>query len=242
MNMSEFARSKVRFALPLMLILALPVHAQSRRGGGERGRSGPGTGNTDQHLPAWTFVEKGTTASITAPLVLYWLPASLEEMEHSPLLTSRALLEDAVLCVALEAIVPYNAAIVEKLGVGDKLPIAVLVDRNGKVVRRAENARGALRPSAVEQMVSDELGARNEAMYRDITEAKRRADAGDKQTAIDLYRRIWDDRCLFPLAGKEAQSALKALGVVVKETPAPPMPDPNLGLPAPANPKPPGRL
>ncbi len=213
--------------LLLSLFLVLPLTAQSRRGGGERRPSGPGTGNPEQQLAPWRFVEKGA-APVTAPLVLYWLPASPEEMDHSPLLASRALLENSVRCVALEAIVPPNAAIMEKLGVTGTLPAAVLVDGRGNVIRRMENAGGVLRSSAVEQMVSEELSARDKAMYRDITEAKRRADAGDKQTAIDLYRRIWDDHCLFPLAGREAQSALKALGVVVKETPAPSPVDPNL--------------
>jgi hypothetical protein len=240
MNMSRTASPKILFAVLLMPLLVLPVTAQSRRGGGQsqRGRSGPGTGNPEQQLPPWLYVEKGTTPPITTPLVLYWLPTSPEEMDHSPLLGSRALLEESASCVALEAIVPYNQSMVEKLGVAGKLPIAVLVDRQGNVVGRVENAAGVLRSPPVEQMVSKELNARNEAMYRDITEAKRRADSGDKSTAIDLYRRIWDDRCIFPLAGREAQKALKTLGVVVQEVPAPPPADPSLAAPPPANPKP----
>jgi len=175
-------------------------------------------------------------APATTPLAVYWLPASVEEMDRSPLLTARALLEQSVGCIALQVIVPPNAAVVEKLGVAGKLPIAVLVDRQGAVIRRAENVRGVLRSAAVEQMVGDELRARNDSMYHDITEAKRRADAGDKATAIRLYTKIWDDRCLFPLAGKEAQSALKVLGVVVEEPPAVHPADPNLTVAPPKKP------
>src|SRR5260370_13548113 len=116
-------------------------------------------------------------------------------MDHSPLLTARALLEQSVGCVALQVIVPKNAAVVEKLGVAGKLPIAVMIDRQGNIIRRAENARGVLRSAAVEQMVTDELRARNDSMYRDITEAKRRADAADNETPIRLSTTLWDDPC-----------------------------------------------
>jgi hypothetical protein len=224
MTMFQFSRTTARFVLLMILTAALPLSAQSRG----RDRSRPGTQSPEQPPPPWRFVEKGTEATPAGALVLYWFPQSREEMDHSPLLASRALMDDSVRCVALEAIVPDNMAIIEKLGVTGKLPTAVLTDSHGKVVRRLENTGGVLRTAAVEHMVSEELNARDEAMYRDITEAKRRADAGDKQTAIDLYRRIWDDHCLYPFAGKEAQSALKELGVIVQETVVPSPPDPGL--------------
>ena len=224
-----------KLRIVLLLILALPVIAQSRREEG-RSRSLPGTGNPDEQLPVWSFVEKGLPPSINAPLTVYWFPASVQEMNHSPLLTARALLEQSVGCVALQVIVPPNASAVEKLGVAGKLPVAVLVDRGGNVIRRAENVRGVLRTPAVEQMVADELRTRNDGMYRDIMEAKRRADAGDKPEAIRLYSKIWDDRCLFPLAGNEARSALKTLGVTVQEPPAQSRPDPNLTVAPPKKP------
>lgn len=233
MSMSRSVSPKILSTVVLMLVLALPVAAQKRGGGqGQRGRPGVGTGNPDQELPPWLYVESGTTPPITSPLVLYWLPATPEEIARSPLLGSRALLEDSGSCLALEVIVPPNQPMVDKLGVAGKLPVVVLVDRQGHVVRRVDNAGGVLRLPAVEQMVRAELDARNEAMYRDITEAKRLAGAGDTQGAINLYRRIWDDRCLYPLAGKQAQSALHALGVVVVDVPVPPPVDPSLATPS----------
>lgn len=232
MIMIQPASSTSRFVFLLILLLVLPVTAQAQRGGGDRARSGPGTGNPGEQLPPWRFVEKEAPPVIT-PLTLYWLPKSNEEMDRSPLLNSRALLDDSARCVALQAIVPNvpnNAVIAEKLGMAGKLPAAVLVDGHGTVIRRVENAGGILKPSAVELMVSEELSARDEAMFHNITEGKRQADAGDKPKAIDLYRRVWDERCLFPLAGQEAQSALKALGVVVEEVPVPLAADPNLSV------------
>ena len=210
--------------LPLILILAVPLAAQEQH----RSRYSPGTGNPDERLPVWVFVEKGALPAVTTPLVVYWLPSSVEEMNKSPLLDARSLLQESVQCSELVAVVPPNAAAAEKLGVTGKLPIALLVDGKGNVLRRAENVKGVLKPAAVEQMVKSELNARNDAMYRDITEAKRRAGAGDKETAIRLYTNIWNDRCLFPLAGKEAQTALKGLGVVVQEPAPTAPPDPYL--------------
>ncbi len=210
--------------LLLILILASPLHAQYGRGDGQRGRSGPGTGNPEQHLVPWRFLENGA-ALVTGPVVLYRLPASLEEVEKSPLLTSHVLLGESLRCVGMEIVLPTNASIIDKLGATGSLPAALLVDSHGSVIRRLNNVRGA---SAVERMLTDELSARDEAIYRDITEAKRRASAGEKEAAIELYKKIWNDRCLFPLAGREAKSALKVLGVTVQETPTPPPADPNL--------------
>jgi hypothetical protein len=54
---------------------------------------------------------------------------------------------------------------------------------------------------------------------------------------------LWDERCLVPTAGTEAQHALKNLGVIVVEPPPHIAVDPNLTIapakPAAAKPKPP---
>jgi hypothetical protein len=174
-------------------------------------------------------------------LVLYWLPASSEESENSPLLTSKALIRAADLCVSFEIVLPEDKTTIEKLGATGKLPAALLVGAQGNVLHRVEGVRGRLIPASVERMVTDELNARGETMYARITEAKKRATSGDKAGAIDLYKKLWDERCLFPLAGKEAQHALKDLGVTVVEPPPVFMVDPNLTTtsPTPAKPKPP---
>jgi hypothetical protein len=85
-------------------------------------------------------------------------------------------------------------------------------------------------------MLSDELNARDEAMYRDMRNAGEAARAGNNAAAIDLYKKIWDDRCLFPLAGTEAQRSLKALGVTVVEPPPVNAVDPQLKPPTAPNP------
>jgi hypothetical protein len=230
--MSEPALLRPLCCVALLLLIIAPS-AYAQRGGSRSDqprRSGPGTRNPDEHLVPWKFIEKDVPPP-KGPITLYWLPASLEEAERSRLMTSRALGEAATRCVDLEIIVAGSAAVVEKLGAAGKVPTALLADREGRVIRRAESVHGALRAEDVERMLADELSARDEAMYREMTEAKQQAGAGNKQAAIDLYKRIWDDRCLFPLAGNEAQRALKSLGVIVQEPPAVRPPDPNLQPP-----------
>lgn len=215
---------RVAVASFIVFTLASSLLAQARE---ERGHSGPGTGNPDEHLVPWKFLSKGGDL-VKAPVVLYWLPATTDEMKRSSLLTSHPLLEASARCVGFEIVLPDDAISAEKLSATGKLPVAVLVDSQGRVTRSVTNVRGALSTAAVERMLAEELGARDEAVFRDLTEAKRRAREGEKEQSINLYKKIWDDRCLYPLIGNEAQRGLQALGVIVRDTPAPPPVDPNL--------------
>jgi len=208
----------------VLLFAAVAAFPQSR----ERVRSGPGTGDPYESLVPWHFLEKGG-ALINAPLVLYWLPAS-NELERSPLLSSAELVRDTDRCLGFEIVLPEDAATIARFGETGKLPAVLLSDAKGTVLRRVEHASGRVELAAVEKMVRAELNARDEAMYTTMIEARKRAASGDKQGAIDLYKKLWDDRCLFPLAGTEAKSALKNLGVIVVEPPPQIAVDPNLTI------------
>jgi hypothetical protein len=210
----------------VLLALAVSLGAQSRRG--EGGRSGPGTGNPDEHLVPWKFLPRGAELD-KGQVAVYWLPASLDEVKRSPLLTSHALLEDSARCVGLDIVVPGDSGTIEKLGATGKVPMALITDKDGRVIRQVNNTRA----QSVEQMVSEELDALDDEVFRRLSEAKKLASAGAKEKSIDLYRKIWDDRCLYPLVGAEAQHALKDLGVIVKETPAPLAIDPSLKVTTP---------
>jgi hypothetical protein len=222
-----------RFAVACLslLLFVSPLCAQSGREG--RGRYGPGTGNPDEHLVPWKFFQKDAEL-VKGPVVLYWLPTSQEEIKRSPLLTSHALLEASGRCVGLEIVVPDDAVTIEKLGATGKVPVAVLVDIQGRVIRTVNSVRGNLALPSVEQAVAGELRARDEAVYRELTEARRAASAGEKEKAVDLYMKIWNDRCLYPLVGIEAQRGLKELGMIVRETPTPPPVDPSLKVSTPS--------
>jgi len=219
--MTKLARAVL--CASLALFAALHVYAQ-------RGPNGPGTGKPDDHLVPWKFVGKGAAVEKGA-LTLYWLPASEKEIEQSPLLTSRPLLEATLRCVAARIVLPENTATIESLGATGTLPTALLVNDQGTVIRRIVDRRPVLPSASVEWMVKEELAARDEAMYKEMSEARKLAGT-NKDRAIDLYKKVWNDRCFFPMAGTEAQRALKALGVVVVDVPAPSAVDPQLKPPA----------
>jgi hypothetical protein len=218
-------------SLTLILLFCVAPLLFAQSGDQQPRRGGPGTGNPDEHRVPWKFLQSDVLLK-DQPVVLYWMPISLEQAGKSRLMTSEILREAATRCVGLEIILPERAAILDKLGVSGKIPTALLTDREGHVIRRTDNGRGALAAEDVERMLSAELSARDEAMYKGMTQANQQASAGNDAAAIDLYKKIWDDRCLFPLAGRDAQRALKNLGVTVKETPAPPPVDPNVQAPA----------
>lgn len=237
MLMSPSWKNSARATAIVFTLLLIPLYAfaQSDR---ERVRSGPGTGDPYESLVPWHFLEKGG-ALLDAPLVLYWLPASSKETERSPLLSSQELVRDADRCLSFEIVLPEDRVTIEKFGATGKLPAAILADAKGSVLHRVDGAGGRLAIPSVEKMVRDEFNRRGEAMYATVVEAKKRVASGDKQGAIDLYRKLWDERCLAPAVGLDAQQSLKDLGVIVVEPPAHIAVDPNLTI-APAKPKPPG--
>lgn len=217
-------RAVVVFSL---IFATAAVYAQSER----PVRQGPGTGKPDDEMVPWKFAEKGAAIE-KAPLTLYWLPATEKEMERSELLSSRALIQDGLRCTRFAIVDPENAATIKLLGATGNVPAALLVNNQGAIIRRVDHIHGALSRAAVERMVHDELTARDEAMYHAMSEGRKRASAGEKEAAIALYKSVWDDRCFFPLAGAEAQRALKTLGVEVHDVPAPIAVDPQLKQPS----------
>jgi len=190
-------------AITLLTTLALPLAAQ-------RGR--PGTGNPDVQLVSWKYVDK-TAELPKGPFVVYWLPATMKDIEQSPLFKSKPLLEDATRCIQFEIVSPDDP----RLGVK---PPAALIVSDGKVVRQIASAA----PKDIERMVGDGIDASENAVLLELQRAR-------KEKSVDLYKKIWDDRCLYPLIGVEAQRGLKELGVIVAEPPSTLMPDPNLKKP-----------
>jgi len=211
------------FALALALFALVPqAHAQ-------RGHSRPLDTQPPEPRVAWHYLQ-GDAVLHDKPITLYWIPVSLDDVERSPLTTSRTLLDASARCVDLEIVLPAQAALVEKLGMKGKSPVALIVDRQGNTVRTAENVHGKLAAKDVERMLGGELDAREEAMYRDMTSANQQAGAGNRAAAIALYEKIWNDRCLFSTAGAEARHALERLGVIVNDEP----PTPPKATPPPA--------
>ena len=158
----------------------------------------------------WKVIAPGDSPA-KAPMTLYWIPASRDDFKRSELLFSRPLTSYASQCVAMQVIRADDAAMIEKLGAAGALPIAVLIDGDGKQLGKVDNDRGALNVSAVEKLVRDQLRAGEATLDARLEDARRKASAGDRNSAVATYKSICDLRCVFPRKAKEAERELKKL-------------------------------
>jgi hypothetical protein len=172
----------------------------------------PAAGGGSLAFVPWKVLHNGDP-SPSGVMVLYWIPSSSDEFRHSELLTYRPLTVYPTQCVALSVVRADDAATIDKLGAAGKLPIAVLVAEDGRVIGAVESERGALHAAAVEKLLRDTINAREASIDRDLDDAPKKLGAGDRDAAVALYRRVWDQRCLFPRHAREAERALKKLGV-----------------------------
>ena len=166
----------------------------------------------------WKILEPGSDpidVANGAPLVLFWIPASRDELRRSELLTSRELAGYAAQCIGLEIVRPDDDEMIERLGATGSVPAALLVDRDLHVVARTARDSDGLRASAVTRMMRDALRAQEDAAGSALDEARRKLDAGERDAAVALYTGVWQQRCLFPREGRDAQRALRKLGVPV---------------------------
>jgi len=118
-------------------------------------------------------------------------------------------------CVALEVVTSDDSETLARLEVNGPLPAAVLIDAWGVVVGRVAGEKGLLRANDVETMVRDGMRAREEALNVALDDAPKKISAGDRELGVAIYRRVWMQRCVFPRHGREAERALKKLGVAV---------------------------
>src|SRR5438105_1972014 len=127
-----------RWACALALVLLTAAGAQARP-------------EEEDHLSLvpWKVLEAGE--DVDAPLVLFWIPSSSEELRHSPLLTSNELTSDSSRCVAMRVVRISDGARLAKLAVAAELPFAVLAEQHGRVITTIENDRGSLNVFDVEE-------------------------------------------------------------------------------------------
>lgn len=153
---------------------------------------------------------------VSAPIILYWFTASAEDEKSGDLVTSRVLTLDSAQCIGMQLVRPNDANTIAKWNVVGKLPIALLVS-DGKEVARVEAQKGHLLVADVENMVHHELWLRDTALADQLADAQQKAKSGDHDAAVAAYQKVWDQRCLAPARGREAQKALHRLGVTVKD-------------------------
>lgn len=146
-----------------------------------------------------------------SPLVLYWIPATPDELRRSELLTSHDLTLFSSQCVAMRVVRSDDRGMLVKLRVEEELPVAILVDDKHEVISRVFNNRGVLDVAEVEEMVREELDRRAAEAEETLDDAREKADGGDVSAAVELYQSVWEQRCVCPRQGRDAQRAIRKL-------------------------------
>jgi tetratricopeptide (TPR) repeat protein len=218
-------------ALLLIAVISAPQLWATCGGGGGGGTGGMGSMGGSPSASEQVYnvpwrVRTPEAPPVTAGLVLYWFPSSVEEVKRSSLRTSRTLSLYASQCVSME--IADAASEPGQKFVGDgKLPLAVLATADGTALGKAENKDGFLKADQVEKLVNDEVKKRESSVEQQLKDAKEHAKSGDSAGAIPIYRAVLDQKCLFPKKAKDAAKELKKLGVNdVGEIAEPPIFDP----------------
>ena len=178
----------------VVLLAAQPLLATCGGGGGGGGGGmGASAGSSEQvyHVP-WQVAE--AEAAPTEGLILYWFPASADELKVSPLRTSRTLALFSGQCVAMQV-----------AGAGS--PIGKKLRGRGRAGRRCSRRPPALRSAAspaqndrldvgaVEKLVSDELkrredGGQEAARGRQGQVKSRRQRHGHRAAQVGVVRAL----------------------------------------------------
>ncbi|HEV7683776.1 MAG TPA: tetratricopeptide repeat protein [Pyrinomonadaceae bacterium] len=179
-------------------------------GGGMSGGSGGGGAAAETYPVPWKVHDAKTPPA--KGLVLYWFPASKDEIKKSSLRMSRTLSLYASQCVSME-LADTQLPNADKLLGESKPPVAVIATPDGTPVTKVENKDGKLGVGAVEKVLDTEVKTREKALDDQLKDAKAKATAGEKDEAIKLFQAVLEQKCMFPGKAKAAAKELKKLGV-----------------------------
>ena len=192
-------------------------------GGGGGGMTGSGSGGdstTVYHVP-WKLHDNDKP--VKSGLVLYWFPASKEELARSPLKESRELSLYAAQCVAMELADGRMPKANDFKG-SSTLPFVVLATPEDTVIGKVENKGGKLNLGEVEKLVGNEVKTRKANIEATFKDAKAK-QATDKEAAIKGFQAVVAEKCMFADKAKDAAKELKKLGVEEKLGQVAPSPD-----------------
>lgn len=219
---------KILLAVTALALItsARPLRATCGGGGGggmggtmPRNSMSSMSGPNSQPQPQAYVVPWKTVAAndkpLSTPIVVMWFPADADEIDQSELNVSRMLTLYSAQCVGLQLVKPDDAATIAKFDVVTKRPIVLLV-ADGKVNDHVGPTGRAITVSSVENMIHHELYQRETALDALMETAKTQSST-NKDAAIAAYQKVWEQRCLVPRQGRDAQKALKRLGVTVKD-------------------------
>jgi tetratricopeptide (TPR) repeat protein len=224
-------RKWVAMAAMVSLVVVDVLATCGGGGGGGTGGMGGGSGAMAEvvYQVPWKLLHGGE-AMDPGGLVVYWFPASENELKNSSLRNSRTLSLYAGQCVTM-AVANIGEALGRQFAIDQKAPIAVLAQADGKIVGKVEgDPDGKLRVAKVEKLLEGEMKQREAGVKESLNAAKDAARRGDKDTAVARYHAVLDQKCLFPKQGKDAANELKKLGVAgVEPVPDAPNFDPAVG-------------
>lgn len=173
------------------------------------GATAAAAGEARLSLVPWQVLAPG--AAVDAPLVLFWIPATAEELRRSELLTSFDLTLDSSRCVAMRVVRIDDRERLTSLGVEAHVPMVVLADREGNVIGRVEPDDGAVPLSEVEDLVRDELDRREAEAEEMLDRAREQAAGRDHEAALRIYESIVQRRCECPRQARDARRAMRKL-------------------------------
>jgi len=194
-----------------MLFVVSPVLATCGGGGGG-GVGGMSSGGPKTEVYNVPWKVRAPNDPPAGGLVLYWFPSSIEELKKSSLRESRLLSLYASQCISME-VAEYSTPAGEKLIGDSKPPVAVLANADGTPVNKIDNKNGFLKVTEVEKLVESEVKKREGALDTSLKDGRDKAKAGDNKAAVQLFRSVLDQKCMFPRKAKEAAKELKKLGV-----------------------------
>lgn len=203
-------------AIVLMVLFSLSPAWATCGGGGGGGTGGVGGGGRSEgpappvYKVPWKIWEARTSPN--KGLVLYWFPASNDEIKKSSLLASRILTLYSSQCVAMTVADSKTPELQSIIG-NSAVPVAVLASSDGSPINKVENTGGKLKVEQVEKLLDVEMKQRETTLDTQLKEAKEKAKAGDSQGAIAILKPVAEERCLFPKKAKDAAKELKKLGV-----------------------------
>ena len=210
---TQFSRALA--AILITLFSLSPAWATCGGGGGGGAGGASGSGGSAGPDPVVYKVPWSMYDAHKVPqrgLVLYWFPASNNELQKSSLKTSRILTLYAAQCVTM-TVADVKTPELQNI-IGDSaLPVAVLASADGSPIKKIENTGGKLKAEQVEKVVEAEMKQREATLDEQLKSGKEKAKAGDKDGAIAALKPVADEKCLFPKKAKDAAKELKKLGV-----------------------------
>lgn len=207
--------SRALATLLITLFSLSPVWATCGGGGGGGTGGVGGGGRSEGPAPAvykvpWLMFETRNVPQ--KGLILYWFPASNNELKQSSLWGSRILTLYSAQCVAMRVADAKQPELQQIIG-DSALPVAVLASADGSPIKKVENTGGKLKVEQVEKLVEAEMKQRETALDTSLKTGKEKAKAGDKDGAIALLKPVAEEKCLFPKKARDATKELKKLGV-----------------------------